>query len=271
MEKAMLFDSSKCIACRACQSACKQWWELPSTKTTNRGNIENPPELGPETWNKINFHEFENNGTLKWQFTRQACMQCTTAVCVWVCPTYALVYSENGHIDVNYERCIGCGRCVEFCPFEIPKLGSFNVTPRISVNTFTPRLIAYKCIWCQDRLKAGLVPACVKTCPTEALQFGERSEIVELAKIRIAFIQGKYPNANLYGEDILGGLHVLYVLTESPRDHGLPLAPEIVEYPPFDPSNYPDWYFDAIKEGELSIFPNNAKREWYMEPDLTPL
>jgi formate dehydrogenase iron-sulfur subunit len=62
MEKAMLFDSSKCIACRACQSACKKWWELHSTKTSNRGTFENPAELGPEIWNKLRFHEFEKMG-----------------------------------------------------------------------------------------------------------------------------------------------------------------------------------------------------------------
>jgi formate dehydrogenase iron-sulfur subunit len=179
-------------------------------------------------------------------------MQCTNTVCVCVCPTHALVYSEDGQVAINYERCIGYGRCVEYCPFEVPKLGVDNVTPRIVVDIGKPGLIPYKCIWCQDRIKAGLIPACVKTCTTGALQFGERLEIIELATKRVATILESYPDANLYGEHILGGLHVLYVLTESPQGHGLPITPEIGEYPPFEPSDY-------------------AKREWYMESDLIPL
>jgi len=74
MPKAMLFDSSKCMACRGCQVACKQWWELPAVSTTNQGTYENPPDLSAETWNMIKCREIGNNGTVRWLFTRQACM-----------------------------------------------------------------------------------------------------------------------------------------------------------------------------------------------------
>ena len=57
MSKAILYDATKCTACRACQVACKQWWELPAVTTTNRGTYENPPNLSAETWNKIKFNE----------------------------------------------------------------------------------------------------------------------------------------------------------------------------------------------------------------------
>src|SRR4030042_4591645 len=97
-EKAILYDSTRCIACRACQVACKQWWELPADKTINKGTYENPTILTSSTWNRILFQETEENGKLKWIFTRRACMHCTNAVCVWVCPTYARQNSALGYV-----------------------------------------------------------------------------------------------------------------------------------------------------------------------------
>ena len=136
-EKAILFDGTKCTACRGCQVACKQWWELPAVTTTNRGTYENPPDLSAETWNKMMFREVGDNGTLRWLFTTQRCMHCTEAVCVWVCPTYARQYGEHGSVVIDQDRCIGCGRCVVFCPFQVPKFGAQDVSARIPVECLT--------------------------------------------------------------------------------------------------------------------------------------
>ncbi len=266
----MLYDSSRCTACRGCQTACKQWWELPAVSTTNRGSYENPPELGPETWNKIRFRETAKLNSVRWLFTRQACMHCSTAVCVWVCPTYARSYGPDGHVDIDRERCIGCGRCGQYCPFEVPKLGVHDVTPRINVELYTPRKVSYKCTWCQDRLESGIMPACVKTCPTGVLQFGERSDILLEANKRLTEVKKTHPEANLYGENELGGLHAIYLLTEEPYVHGLPENPQIGQYPAFDVESFPDWYIKALNEDLFPLFPSNARREWYMEPDLEP-
>ena len=63
MAKAILYDATKCTACRACQVACKQWNELEAEETTNRGTYENPPDLSPQTWLKIKFMpEVKRNG-----------------------------------------------------------------------------------------------------------------------------------------------------------------------------------------------------------------
>lgn len=270
MAKAKLFDSSKCIGCRGCQAACKQWWELPAVSTSNRGSYENPPDLGPETWNKIRFREIAVGDQTQWLFTRQSCMHCTEAVCVWVCPTYARRYDSSGAVTVDLERCIGCGRCGEYCPFEIPKLGAHNISPRIKVVSYTPRNVSYKCILCVDRLEEGLKPACVKTCPPGALQFGDRQDMVSLGQARLAALKPQYPKATLYGEKELSGLHTLYVLTNEPYVHGLPENPQVGTYPGFDADSYPDWYIRALAEGIFPLFPAEAKREWYMEPNLVP-
>src|SRR4030065_1555736 len=93
-EKAILFDATKCTACRGCQVACKQWngndeyipTEPNGVKASNRGSYENPPDLSPSTWLKIRFTEGESGGRGRRLFTRQACMHCTDAACARVCP-----------------------------------------------------------------------------------------------------------------------------------------------------------------------------------------
>lgn len=254
-EKAILFDPTKCMACRACQVACKGWNELPGEETTNRGTYENPPDLSAETWIKIRFKEISHNGTLRWLFTRQSCMHCTTAVCVMVCPTFARNPDDLGYVDIDQERCIGCNRCVEYCPFGIPRLGGHDVTGRVVVEIATPRSVTYNCSFCKDRVAEGLTPACVKTCPTGALQFGERDDLVEQGRARVNSLKATYPQAYLYGENELGGLHVMYILTEEISVYDLPETPQVATYPDFPMDEMPAWYTQAIAEGELPAFP----------------
>lgn len=266
MTKAMLFDSSKCMACRGCQVACKQWWELPAVATKNQGTYENPADLSGETWNKIMFREIGNNGTARWLFTRQACMHCTEAACVKVCPTYARGYHDLGFVTIDQERCIGCGRCLLYCPFGVPKLAKDDISPRISIELNTPRAVIYSCIFCRDRIEDGLTPACAKTCPPGAVEFGERAGLVAKGKAKVTELQTIYPRANLYGESELGGLQVMYILTDEPSTHGLPDEPKLGTYPQFDKAMLPSWYSEAIANGNLATFPSGASPEWYLQP-----
>ena len=270
MTKTILFDSSKCMACRGCQVACKNWWELSAVVTKNQGTYENPPNLSAETWNKIRFTEIGHNGDAQWLFTRQSCMHCTEAACVWVCPTYARKYNELGYVTIDWERCIGCGRCVAYCPFQVPMLGGHDVSPRITVELGAPRNVTYNCIFCLDRIEDGLTPACVKACPSGALNFGEREDMVRQGRARVDVLKATYPQANLYGESELGGLHLMLVLTEKPGTLGLPETPTLGTYPEFDASDFPDWYVQAIADGSLPVFPPEARPEWYLQPELVP-
>ncbi len=218
-EKAILFDTTKCMACRACQIACKQWNGLEGEITSNQGSYENPRNLSPDTWMKMRFTEVpRSGGGIDWVFTRQACMHCTDAACVKVCPTGALFHDAAGFVAYDRNVCSGCGYCVEFCPFGVPKTRGNKATG-----------IGYmeKCVFCQDRVSNGLEPACVKTCPPNALVFGNRDDLVIKGKQRTKELQSDFPQAYLYGEKELGGLHVMYVLTNSPQVHGLPARPEV--------------------------------------------
>ncbi len=271
-EKAILYDSTKCIACRACQVACKQWWELPGEETVNKGTYENPTILTPKTWNRILFNEVEDKGKIDWIFTRRACMHCTEAVCVWVCPTYARQYSEKGYVSIDQERCIACGRCIEYCPFKLPKLGESDVSPRVTIQFAAPRPVAYKCKFCEDRVEEGISPACVKTCPTGALIFGDRADLVKEGRSRVAVLAKTNPKARLYGDTELGGLHVLTILTVDPEVIGFPREPKVgTSYPAFSENTFPDWYTSAVSDGKLPLFPSEARRDWYLQPNLKPV
>ncbi|MFH1141355.1 MAG: 4Fe-4S dicluster domain-containing protein, partial [Chloroflexota bacterium] len=222
-EKAILFDSTSCIACRACQVACKQWNDLTAEKTTTRGSYENPADLSSQTWLKVRFIETETHGRPAWSFTRQACMHCTDAACVKVCPTKALYHNELGMVSYNKDLCSGCGYCADFCPFHVPRLQRNLITGVAKMD---------KCVMCTvpglDRLAGGLEPACVKTCPTDALVYSDRDQLVAEGQKRVQALQTKgFTNANLYGEKELGGLHVMYVLDNSPSVYGLPGSPRV--------------------------------------------
>ena len=230
-DKAILYDATKCTACRGCQVACKQWnendevipTEVNGVLAKNWGSYENPPDLSPTTWLKMRFTEVEAGGKVRWLFTRQACMHCTDAGCVRVCPTGSLYHHELGFVAYNKDTCSGCGYCVEACPFNVPRLEHNMLTGIAKMD---------KCTFCTtpglDRIVEGWEPACVKTCPTGALKYGDRAELAAEGKKRVQALQAKgWTTANLYGEKELGGLHAMYVLDDSPAVYGLPVAPEI--------------------------------------------
>lgn len=200
MSNSVLVDATKCIGCRACQVACKQWNHLDSETTTNRGTCENPPKLSADTYTKMRFTELENAGQFKWVFTKLQCMHCEDPGCASACPTKALHKLKSGPVVYDKSKCIGCRYCMVACPFEIPTYQWDSTTPWIR-----------KCTFCADRQAAGLQPACVTTCPSGALKFGDREELLAEARERIdKAAPGKYVN-HIYGEKEVGGTSWLYL------------------------------------------------------------
>ena len=220
--KAMLIDESKCTACRGCQVACKQWNELEGwgySKTSNWGSYENPPRLTPQTWTRIKFTEYEGEGGFRWLFMKEGCMHCGNPACVHSCPTKALKQQPDGRVTVEPDLCNGCGYCSQFCPFGIPRLEVSGV--------ITGRAKAFKCTFCQDRTDNGLIPSCVKTCPAQALFWGDRDAMITAGRKRVGMLKARgFSAANLYGEELVGGLGRLYVLIEKPEVYGLPADPK---------------------------------------------
>ncbi len=215
---ASIIDTSKCMGCRGCQVACKQWNDLEGLKTKNTGSYENPVDLSPQTWTRIRFIEQDGGEGARWHFLQQRCLHCGDASCMHVCPTGA-IKRDGVAVVIDRDWCIGCGYCRAACPFDIPRLGE---EPH--------KEAAAKCTYCVDRLSEGITPACTKTCPAGALRFGGRDDMVAAGKKRVQELQVKgFQNANLYGNSLpgVGNLGVMYILTEPPAVYRLPENPQV--------------------------------------------
>ncbi|HXX10670.1 MAG TPA: formate dehydrogenase subunit beta [Burkholderiales bacterium] len=218
IELAKLIDISKCIGCKACQSACMEWNDLRDAVGTNTGTYDNPRDLTENSWTVMKFFEVEPNGKLEWLIRKDGCMHCADPGCLKACPSPgAIVQYSNGIVDFHEENCIGCGYCVTGCPFNVPRISKKDSK-------------AYKCTLCSDRVAVGLEPACIKTCPTGALVFGSKEDMIDHALERIADLNERgFQQAGLYDPAGVGGTHVMYVLqhADKPELYGLPKDPKI--------------------------------------------
>lgn len=207
--KALLISPENCIGCRGCQTACKNWNQLPATKTSNRGSVENPPDLTSSLYTKIRYVEMPSDkDMMRWLFVSQRCMHCEDAGCIKICPAPgALFKTKEGAVAFNKDKCIGCKLCVSGCPFNIPR---YDDKDKIS-----------KCDLCATRISEGLAPACAKTCPTGAIQYGDRDALIGSAK--------KAGYEKLYGQADLGGLGTLFAFKDAPKLYGLDEKPAIPE------------------------------------------
>lgn len=219
---AKLIDVSKCIGCKACQTACMEWNDLrDEVGTVAAGVYDNPTDLTAQSWTVMRFSEYENeaSGNLEWLIRKDGCMHCEDPGCLKACPSPgAIVQYANGIVDFQEENCIGCGYCITGCPFDVPRISKKDNK-------------AYKCTLCSDRVAVGQEPACVKTCPTGAIQFGTKTAMQNYAQERVVDLKERgYEKAGLYDPAGVGGTHVMYVLHHADQPtlySGLPAAPTI--------------------------------------------
>lgn len=216
--KAMLVDMTRCIGCRGCQIACKEWNQLGAEDTTflpaqkdeaavfARSGYQNPRDLSSKTWTLITYNEVETAGRFHWVFGKLQCMHCGTSTrreempaCAVSCPVKALEKTPEGPVVYHENRCIGCRYCMLACPFQVPRFEWDKALPLIK-----------KCTMCAGRVALGQEPACCKACPTDALVFGERNELVAEAWHRIRAQPRTYVQ-HVYGEHELGGTCVLHL------------------------------------------------------------
>ncbi len=219
-EVAKLIDVSRCIGCKACQSACMEWNNLRPEIGHFNGSYDNPHDLDPHVWTLMRFTEWEDEkGNLEWLIRKDGCMHCADPGCLKACPAPgAIVQYANGIVDFISENCIGCGYCVKGCPFDIPRISPTDHK-------------SYKCTLCSDRVGVGLEPACVKACPTGAIMFGSKADMTVWADERIEDLKERgFENAGLYDPPGVGGTHVMYVLHHADKPSiyaGLPDKPRI--------------------------------------------
>uniref|UniRef100_E6QSV8 Formate dehydrogenase-O, Fe-S subunit n=1 Tax=mine drainage metagenome TaxID=410659 RepID=E6QSV8_9ZZZZ len=220
IEVAKLIDVSKCIGCKACQAACMEWNDVRDVIGINVGVYDNPPDLTADSWTVMRFSEVEiEKDKLEWLIRKDGCMHCADPGCLKACPAPgAIIQYSNGIVDFQEEHCIGCGYCIAGCPFNVPRISKKDNK-------------AYKCSLCSDRVSVGMEPACVKSCPTGALVFGSKEDMIGHATGRIIDLKERgYSNAGLYDPQGVGGTHVMYVLQHADQPelyHGLPKNPSI--------------------------------------------
>jgi formate dehydrogenase iron-sulfur subunit len=195
----MLIDLTKCIGCRACQTACKQWHDLPAETTQNSGNFQNPPRFSDKTWTLVTFNEVEYEGKFAWVFAKRQCMHCEHPACASACTVGALHKTAAGPVTYDADKCIGCRYCQYACPFQVPAFEWENTLGLIR-----------KCEMCTDRQAEGLEPSCAKACPIGAIRFGERDQLLQEAHTRIAAYPDQYID-HIYGEHEVGGTSMMYM------------------------------------------------------------
>jgi len=191
----VLVDTTLCVGCRACEAACSEANGLPPPPADD-AVMQQPRETSQKAFTVVN-RTVKADGTER--FAKKQCMHCVAPACASACPVRAMDKLPTGPVVYDASKCMGCRYCMLACPFDIPKYEYESAAPRVR-----------KCTFCAPRQAAGLQPACAEVCPSGALKFGKRSELLELAKTRIYTTPGRYVH-QVYGEREAGGTSWLYL------------------------------------------------------------
>lgn len=179
--KAILVDITRCIGCQSCAVACKE----------NRGFPAEPEtRLSPTAYTVVQ----ERGG----RFVRRMCMHCEHPTCESVCPVGAMEKLASGPVIYHQEKCMGCRYCLQACPFQVPAYEWDKLAPYVR-----------KCDMCYQRVERGEAPVCFGACPTGAVEFGKRPDLLAEAHRRIR--EQENGVRYIYGENEVGGTGVIFL------------------------------------------------------------
>lgn len=221
----ILYDSMLCIGCRKCEAACNIVNDLPipDRPFDDLSVLDNKRRTDPKSFMVINKYDHIGNFDRP-LYSRMGCNHCLEPACASSCFVRAYEKTKTGAVTYNSSVCVGCRYCMIACPFEIP---TFEYD-----RALDPRI--RKCTMCYPRLIKGKLPGCVLACPTEALTFGKRKDLIRIARERIRKYPGRYVD-HIYGEHEMGGTSWLY-LSGVPfkelgmhEDLGITPAPELTK------------------------------------------
>jgi Fe-S-cluster-containing dehydrogenase component len=208
----VLTDLTLCVGCRSCEKACNEANGLPEPdKPFEDGSVfEESRRTTHQAYTVVNRYENPNDKD-KPIYRKVQCNHCKEPACLTSCPIHAYSKTPEGAVQYNPDLCFGCRYCMTSCPFNIPAYDYWSaLEPRI-----------HKCTMCLPRIQAGGMTACAEACPTGALTFGKREELLKIARKRIADNPGKYVD-HIYGEKEVGGTNWMYISGVPFEQVGLP-------------------------------------------------
>jgi Fe-S-cluster-containing dehydrogenase component len=194
----LLYDTTKCIGCKACVVKCKEINGMGADVDGYGGGLYDAPE-GLNEFTKNVIQLYRDDGAKEISFVKKQCMHCVDPACVGACMLSALTKGKFGVVSYDADKCVGCRYCEAACPFGVPKFEWSKRAPKI-----------VKCELCRERLDKGEQPGCSEVCPRGAVIFGRYTDLLDDARARLSANPGKYVQ-RIYGEHELGGTQVLYV------------------------------------------------------------
>lgn len=212
----MLYDSTLCAGCQGCEFVCAEHYGLPAPEDVpEQGVIRKTDDKRRLTINSFDTSKGE-------QYMRLSCNHCNSPACASACLTKAMVKTDEGPVIWRESKCMGCRSCIISCPFDMPKFEYDSPNPKIQ-----------KCRMCFELLQEGEIPVCAQNCPTEALLFGKRRELLEIARARIYADPENYYH-KIYGEHEVGGTGMLYLASVPFEELGLRTDLGTTAYPEFN-------------------------------------
>jgi len=191
----VLVDTTKCIGCRECEIACSEEHGLKVPDVMNDNAHEKLRTTSETQFTVVNKFKTDKGDV----YVKKQCMHCWQPACTAACLTNAMYKTKEGPVIWREDKCMGCRFCMLSCPFEIPKF---------EYNEWNPKI--QKCNMCYERFQEGKQPACVSACPTDAITFGLKRELMEIARNRVYGHPDKYTH-QIYGEYEVGGTGWLYL------------------------------------------------------------
>lgn len=197
----VLTDLTACVGCRSCEKACNVANTLPAPdKPFDDSSVFGEKRMPTQkAYTVINRYENPKDPS-KPIYRKIQCNHCKEPACLTSCPIHAYSKTPEGAVLYNPDLCFGCRYCMTACPFNVPAYDYWSaLEPRV-----------HKCTLCLPRIKEGKISACAEACPTGALVFGKREELLKLARKKIADNPGKYVD-HIYGEKEVGGTNWIYL------------------------------------------------------------